>query len=92
MKFNCEENRQLWRRLYKKALIQWNSMPLLPEWLDETTIEGIIDQQENDLTVDQNNISLEHLLDLDKESWIEYIQNNIKANNAIIVCLCILSL
>ncbi len=85
MEFNCEENRQLWRRLYKKALIKWNE-----DKLSDGVYERIIDEQEARTTATK--ISLEELLDLDKESWIEYIQNNIKANNAIIVCLCILSL
>lgn len=92
MEFNCEENRQLWRRLYKKALIKWNSRPELPTHLDNNKLEEIMDQQERSISTNQDVISLENLLDLDKESWIEYIQNNIKANNAIIVCLCILSL
>lgn len=93
MEFNCEENRQLWRKLYRKALIKWNSRDgKLPSWVDEAKLEQIIDQQEKTSENEDSSISLENLIGLDKDSWIEYIQNNIKANNAIIVCLCILSL
>lgn len=94
MEFNCEENRQLWRKLYRKALIKWNSRDTgkLPDWFDEAKLEQIIDQQEKTSRNEDPSISLENLIGLDKDSWIEYIQNNIKANNAIIVCLCILSL
>ena len=94
MEFNCEENRQLWRKLYRKALIKWNSREdgKLPSWVDEKKLEQIIDQQEKTSPDEDSGILLEKLIGLDKDSWIEYIQNNIKANNAIIVCLCILSL
>lgn len=79
MEFNCEENRQLWRRLYRKALLKWNTHWEMSDEKKEENIIEITNEQER-VRDGVSGISLENLLGLDKEAWVEYIKNNIKAN------------